>query len=185
MRPRGASRPEKGRRARNGPFPFKNYLCLEIRAEFYHFGPQRGRRARNGRFLSKTGLFLVCSTIAGHHVKKRKASSHPQTQTGIRLVWTSPACRPKSNCSRLEASRRPRATPKPKLAPVWSGQVQLADPNPIIQDWKQPVRAPSKKKPSASSHPQTQTGTRLVWTSPACRPRSNCSRLEATSQGTV
>ena len=117
-----------------------------------------------------------------------------------------------------------RATPKPKLASVWSGQVQLADPNPIVQDWKQPVRAPSEenqrpraiskpelasvwsgldksslqtqiqlfkigsiqlrhhlKKRKASSHPQTQTGIRLVWPGPPCRPKSNCSRLEASS----
>ena len=51
-------------------------------------------------------LFKIGSIQSGHHLKKRKASSHPQTQTGIRLVWTSPPCRPKSNCSRLEASSR-------------------------------------------------------------------------------
>ena len=62
--------PQKGRLARNGPFPLKNGLFLvystiaEIRSKFYHFGPQQGRWARNGPFPLKNGLFLVYSTIA-------------------------------------------------------------------------------------------------------------------------
>ena len=47
----------------------------------------------------RSGILITsfqAQTRSGHHLKKRKASSHPQTQTGIRLVWTSPACRPKS-----------------------------------------------------------------------------------------
>ena len=335
-RPRGPSRPEKGRRARNGPFPFKNDLFLvcstiaEIRAKFDHFGPQKGRWARNGPFPLKNDLFLVCSTIAeirgkfyhfgfqnarwarngpfpfkndlfliystlaeirarfdhfepergrwdrngpfqirnshhklpgpgkivvqdwkhpvkapsketkglepppnpnwhpsgldksslqtqiqlfkigsiqlrhrlkkttglepppnpnwhpsgldrsslqtqiqlfkigsnqsGHRLKKTKGLEPSQTQTGTRLLWTSPACRRKSNVrdwkqpvrAPSEENQRPRATPKPKLAPVWSGQVQLADPDPIVRDWKHPARAPSEenRRPRATPKPK-------------------------------
>ena len=49
-------------------------------------------------------LFKIGSNQSRHRLKKTKASSHPESQTGTRLVWTNPACGPKSNCSRLEAS---------------------------------------------------------------------------------
>ena len=85
---------QKGRWARNGPFPFNNGLFLvyrapkaqmgqkrpvsiqkknlflvystiaEIQSKFDHFGPQKGRWARNGPFPLKNGFFLVYSTIA-------------------------------------------------------------------------------------------------------------------------
>ena len=68
-------------------------------------GFQIRKAAPSTGFQAQTrSLFKIGSIQSGHHLKKRKASSHPHTQTGIRLVWTSPACRPKSNCSRLEAS---------------------------------------------------------------------------------
>ena len=65
-------------------------------------GPRRGLgHSGTSRNLSgpqglTTGLSLSLS--------EEKEQAKPQTQIGIRLVWTSPACRPKSNCSRLEAS---------------------------------------------------------------------------------
>ena len=61
--------PQKGRWARNGPFPLKNGFFLvystiaEIRSKFDHFGPQ-GTWARNGPFPLQNGFFLVYSTIA-------------------------------------------------------------------------------------------------------------------------
>ena len=42
-------------------------------------------------------------------------------------------------------------------------------------------RCPNLFWRTATSSKLISAGTRLVWTSPACRPRSNCSKLEATS----
>ena len=54
-----------------------------------------------------------------------------------------------------EENQRPRATPKRKLAPVWSGQVQLADPNPIVRDSNQSGHRPKKtKRPRATPKPK-------------------------------
>ena len=128
-----AFRAPKGQIGQKRPFPFKNGLFLvystiaEIRAKFDHFGPQKRRWARNGPFPSKNGflglqhdsthsgllitsfqaqtrsLFKIGSIQPGHHLKKRKASSHSQTQTGI----SSQASRPRPDrCSRLEASHQ-------------------------------------------------------------------------------
>ena len=60
-----------------------------------------------------------------------------------------------------------------KQAPVWSGQVQLADPDPIVRDWKQPVRAPSEEtyRPRATPKPKLAP---LVLTSPASSKLDRC-----------
>ena len=184
-------------------------------------------------------LFKIGSIPSGHHLKKRKASSHPQTQTGIRLVWTGqvqladpnpivqdwkhPVKAPSKETKGLEPSPNPnwhpsgldrsslqtqiqlfkigsnqlrhhlkkrKASSHPQtqtgIRLVWSGQVQLADPNPIVQDWKQPVSAPSEENQRPRANPKPKLAP--VWSGQvqlACRPRSNCSRLEASSQGTV
>ena len=114
-----------------------------------------------------------------------QGSSHPQTQTGTRLVWTSPACRPKSNCSELEASSQGAVGRKLKAShPSGLHKSSLQTQIQLFKIGSNQSRR-RRKKLKASSHPQTQTGTRLVWTSPACRPKSNCSRLVASSQGSV
>ena len=114
---------QKGRWARNGPFPFKNGLSWST-ARKQKFGPN-----------------LTISQMG-----QKRPASDPE--------FSSQASRPRQDrCSRLEASNegtiqrneRPRATPKPKLASIWSGQVQLADANPLVQDWKHPVKAPSEE----------------------------------------
>ena len=165
--------PGQGRRARNGPFPFKNDLFLlcstiaEIRSKFDHFGLQMGRWPRNGPFPFKKRLFLVYSTIA--EIRSKFYHFGPQkgrwARNGPFLVCT-------------EENQRPRATPKPKLAPVWSGQVQLADPDPIVRDWKHPARAPSEENQRPRATPKPKLAPVLVW---ACRPKSSCSRLDAAS----
>ena len=109
-------------------------------------------------------LFKIGSNQAGHRLKKTKGLEPSQTETGTRLLWTSPACRRKSNVrdwkqpvrAPSEENQRPRATSKPKLASVWSGQVQLADPNPVVRDWKHPARAPSEEnqRPRATPKPK-------------------------------
>ena len=59
---------------------------------------------------------------------------------------------------RLKKTKGLEPPPNPN-SPVWSGQVQHADPNPLVQDWKQPVRAPSKESdgleplPNPNWHP--------------------------------
>ena len=60
-----------------------------------------------------------------------------------------------------EENQRPRATPKPKLAPVWSGQVQLADPDPVVRDWKHPARAPSEENQTPRATPKPKLAP--VW----------------------
>ena len=100
-----------------------------------------GRWVRNGPFPLKNDLFLVYSTIAESRAK---------------FDHLGPQKHPVKALS--EENQRPRATPKPKLASVWSGQAQLADPNPVVQDWKQPVRAPSEEN-QRPRHPKPKLAT--------------------------
>ena len=51
--------------------------------------------------------------------------------------------------------------PQPKLTPVWSGKIQLADPNHRLKKLKVP------------SHPQTRTGTSGPYASNASRPKTS------------
>ena len=78
--------PQKGRWARNGPFPLKNVFLVystiaEIQSKFDHFGPQKGRWARNGPFPLKNGLFLVYSTIA--EIRSKFDHFGPQRADGL------------------------------------------------------------------------------------------------------
>ena len=89
---------------------FRNRPLMPLKASRPCF--QIRNSALRTSFQAQTrSLFKIGNVQSGHHLKKRKASSHPQ----------------------------------PKLAFVWSGQVQLADPNPIVQDWRHPVKAPSEE----------------------------------------
>ena len=204
--------PQKGRWARNGlfpfenglffaglqhnsrnsgrmPFPFKNGFLLvystiaEIRAKFDHFGPQKRRWARNGPFPSKNGFLglqhdsINSGQISPFRAPKGQNSHHklPRPDKIVVRDWKHPARAPSKKTKGLQP------LPNPNWHLITSFQAQTRS---LFKIGSIPSGHHLKKR-KASSHPQTQTGIRLVWTSPACRPKSNCSRLEATSQGTV
>ena len=143
---RGSSRPFQGLQV-----PRTSFKHPRFRASAARFSASRPKHKPRRKLKASNWHLSASDTNPVVQDWKHPVRAPPEKQTRVeplpnwhRPVWTGPASKqPRAGPSPEIASRAP--TPKPKLAPVWSGQVQLADPDPVVQDWKHPVRAASEE----------------------------------------